>query len=359
VSYRGRIAALSARLDELGVDALLVTARTNVCYLTGFGGTNGVVLVGPDGAMFLTDFRYLERAEPVREFAEVRRSERDILAWAAEHFAELAPGAGRLGVEGAHLPVAGFRLLESAIDAELVVTVGAVERLRLVKDDGELAAIRRAAAVLEGVYAALADEGLAGRTEADVAWRVAALLHQAGADDVSFPPIVAAAENGAQPHAEPRRVPIPRDCFVTLDIGARLDGYASDCTRTLAVGDPPDDLLAVYDLCLRAQAEALAAVRAGARAADVDAVARDVIAGAGHGDHFGHPLGHGVGLDIHEAPRLGPGQDTVLAPGMVVTIEPGIYVPGRGGVRIEDLVIVTDDGAERVTGYPKELVRTS
>ena len=178
-----------------------------------------------------------------------------------------------------------------------------------------------------------------------------------GASGPSFPSIVAAAENGALPHATPRDVPIPGGTLVTLDLGAVLDGYCSDCTRTWATGDLPDDLAALYATVLEAQETALGAVRAGERGRDVDAIARDLIGAAGHADHFGHGLGHGVGLDIHEAPRLARGVDERLVAGNVVTVEPGIYVPGRGGARIEDLVVVTDDGRDVLSGTSKQLTR--
>jgi Xaa-Pro aminopeptidase len=241
---------------------------------------------------------------------------------------------------------------------ELVPLTGVVEHLRVVKDDDEVAAIRRSAAVLEAIYERIAGEGLAGRREVDVAWRVHELLHEMGAAGVSFDPIVASGDAGALPHAEPRDRAIERGDLVTLDIGGVLDGYCSDCTRTFATGPVADDLAEAYDLVLRAQLAALEAVRPGVTGVDADAAARDVIEAAGHGGHFQHGTGHGVGLQIHEAPRLSPTSTATLEQGMIVTVEPGVYLPGRGGVRIEDLVVVTADGCERLTGYPKELITT-
>jgi Xaa-Pro aminopeptidase len=181
------------------------------------------------------------------------------------------------------------------------------------------------------------------------------LFHEQGADGLAFDTIVASHERGAMPHADPTDAVIGPGTLVTIDLGCVLDGYASDCTRTFAVGDPPDDLRAVYDVCLAAQLAALDAIRPGISGRDADAVARELIEAAGHGGQFGPGLGHGVGLDVHEAPRLSTRSDATLAPGMVVTVEPGIYLPGRGGVRIEDLVIVTETGHERLTPFPKEL----
>jgi Xaa-Pro aminopeptidase len=232
---------------------------------------------------------------------------------------------------------------------------GLVEAERAIKEPSELAAIGTAAALVDDIYAWLLEWGLVGRTEREVALALEQEMRVRGAEDPSFPSIVAAAENGALPHATPRDVAIPERTLVTLDIGARVDGYCSDCTRTWATGPLDDDLAAIYDTVLEAQVAALAAVRPGPQGREVDAVARDLIAAAGHGDHFGHGLGHGVGLDIHEAPRLARTAEGRLAAGHVVTVEPGIYLPGRGGVRIEDLVVVTDDGHDVLSATSKAL----
>jgi hypothetical protein len=220
----------------------------------------------------------------------------------------------------------------------------------------EIAAIRAAAGLVDEIYAWLAEQGLVGRTEREVALTLEQELRVRGADGPSFAAIVAAAENGALPHAVPRDVAISRDALVTLDIGARVDGYCSDCTRTWATGTLDDDLSELYDTVLRAQEAALAAVRPGPEGREVDAVARDLIAAAGHGEHFGHGLGHGVGLEVHEGPRLARTAEARLVAGNVVTVEPGVYLPGRGGVRIEDLVVVEADGHRVLSGTTKELV---
>jgi len=216
--------------------------------------------------------------------------------------------------------------------------------------------MRAAAELATAAYESLRERGLAGRTEREVAIQLVRFMEDAGAEGPSFPPIVAAAEHGASPHAVPRDVEIPRDTLVVIDMGAILDGYCSDCTRTLATGSPSDGALEIYELVLRAQTEALAATRAGAQNRDVDAVAREIIDAAGHAEHFGHGLGHGVGLEVHEAPRLGKTADGALEAGNAVTVEPGVYLPGDVGVRIEDLVIVTDGKPDILTGFPKELV---
>jgi Xaa-Pro aminopeptidase len=225
-----------------------------------------------------------------------------------------------------------------------------------VKDADEVAAMRAAAELATAAYESLRERGLAGRTEREVAVQLVRFMEDSGAEGPSFPPIVAAADHGASPHAVPRDIEIPRDTLVVIDMGAMVDGYCSDCTRTLATGSPGDAVLEIYELVLRAQTEGLGATRAGAASKDVDAVARDIIDAAGHAEHFGHGLGHGVGLEVHEAPRLGKTAEGALEAGNAVTVEPGVYLPGEVGVRIEDLVIVTDGEPDILTGFPKELV---
>jgi Xaa-Pro aminopeptidase len=339
-------------LQARELDSLLVTDLLNVRYLTGFTGTNGACIVTPEERLFFTDFRYVEQASgQVRDFERIEAG-RDMLSHVAGRL------RGRAGFDDEQLSVAAHqKLSEKLPDAvELVPAGGLVEELRAVKDASEVASMRTAAELSTAAYESLHEGGLAGRTERDVALQLVRFMEDSGAEAPSFPPIVAAGEQGAHPHAVPRDVEIPRDTFVVIDMGARVDGYCSDCTRTLATGSLDDSTLAIYDLVLRAQAESLAAARPGAASRDVDAVARGIIDAAGHAEHFGHGLGHGVGLEVHEAPRLGKMAEGELAAGNAVTIEPGVYVPGQVGVRIEDLVIVTDGEPEILTGFPKELV---
>ena len=248
------------------------------------------------------------------------------------------------------------KLREKLADGvEAVPAGGAVEALRRVKDEGELAAIEAASKIADEVWAWSVERGLAGRTERDVARAAEARIRELGGDP-SFPAIVAAGPNGALPHAEPGERTIGSGELVVFDMGAQLDGYCSDGTRTYATGEPGEEARAVYETVLAAQLAALEAVRAGVKGEEVDAVARKVIDAAGHGKHFGHGLGHGVGLEVHEGPRLSPKSDDLLAPGEVVTVEPGIYLPGELGVRIEDFVVVTEDGLPQpVSTLPKEL----
>jgi len=347
-----RVDHLVELLAERELDSLLVTNLLNVRYLTGYTGTNGACIVTPEERLFFTDFRYVEQArEQVQDFERIEAG-RDMLDDVAKRL------RGRAGFDDDHLSVASHRkVAEKAPDGvELVAAGGLVERLRAVKDEGEAAAMAAAAELSTAAYDSLRELGLAGRTEREVAVGLVRFMEDSGAEGPSFPPIVASGAQGALPHAVPRDLEIPRDTLVVIDIGAIVDGYCSDCTRTLATGSLPDDALELYELVRRAQREALPAARAGAECRAVDEVARDIIDAAGQEEHFGHGLGHGVGLQVHEAPRLGKTAEGSLEAGNAVTVEPGVYLPGNVGVRIEDLVIVTDGEPRILTGFPKELV---
>lgn len=344
-----RVGRLVAGLDQ----PLLVTDGVNVRYLTGFRSSNCALLVEPDGTTTLyTDFRYLEAARSM-DGVEVVQTRRDV----AGALAELLAGK-RVGFEASRISFSQWETIGSG-GAELVPTRGLVEALRAVKDEGELDAIRRAAAISDTVYAALANERLVGRTEAEVAWWIERSFREHGAEALSFGSIVASGENGARPHADPGGSVIEEGTLVTVDMGCVVDGYCSDCTRTFAIGEISSQLMEVYDLVAQAQLDGLAAVRAGAAGSDVDAASRAAIAEAGLADAYGHGLGHGLGLEVHEAPTLRPESVDVLAAGNVVTVEPGLYLPGVGGCRIEDLVVVTEDGCEILTSFTKDLLTLS
>ena len=327
----------------------------NVRYLTGFTGSNAVAVVGRDLRRFITDFRYVEQAAEQVDGFDREQAPQEFLNALADGWPE---GGLRLGFEDEHVTVRRHRRLREVLPdrVELVAAGGIVEEQRAVKDAGEIELIRAAAALADEAYALVRGQGLVGRTEREVALAIENEMRRLVAEEPSFPSIVASAERGALPHAVPTDVPIPRGTLVTLDIGARLDGYCSDCTRTWATGELPDALEEAYALVLRAQETALAAVRPGPKGRAVDAVARDIIEAAGHGEHFGHGVGHGVGLQVHEAPRLARTAEAPLVAGNVVTVEPGVYLPGRGGVRIEDLVVVAPDGHTVLSGTTKELV---
>jgi Xaa-Pro aminopeptidase len=341
---------LEALLAERELDALLVTDLHNVRYLTGYTGTNGVCVVGPGLRVFFTDFRYVTQAERQVHGFDRERGKQDLLEEAAERL------SGRVGFEDHHLTVRRHERLEGLVaeGVELLPAGRLVERLRAVKEPGELDWIRAAAALADDVLSGVAERGLAGRSEREVALELEAEMRRRGAEP-AFPTIVAGGANGALPHAEPGDDPIERDTLVVVDLGCRLDGYCSDCTRTFATGTIPEEARAVYDLVLETQSATLGEVRAGAAGRDVDGFARERIAAAGHGERFGHGLGHGVGIEVHEQPTLSRLSEDTLAPGNVVTVEPGVYVPDAFGVRIEDLVVVGDEGPEVLSSFPKEL----
>ena len=346
------------RLEELvrerELDALIVTNLVNVRYLTGYAGTNGVAVVGEGLRRFLTDFRYTAQAARQVEGFEVEQGRQDLLEDAARHV------SGRVGFEDHTLTVRAHERLSGFVGegTELVAAGRLVERLRAVKDESELAAIRAAAALADEVLRLVPERGLAGRAEREVALEIETEMRLRGAEP-SFPSIVGGGANGALPHHTPGEDRIARDTLVVVDMGAILDGYCSDCTRTFATGSLDDEAEEVYDLVLRTQVAALDRVRPGEACAGVDAFARERIADAGHGERFGHGLGHGVGLEVHEGPTLSRVGEGELRAGNVVTVEPGVYLPERFGVRIEDLVVVTGDGPEVLSSVPKDLTRAA
>jgi Xaa-Pro aminopeptidase len=358
-----RAERLSAELRERELDALLVAQAINLRYLTGFTGSNGLALISASGEAgeqgghrFFTDFRYTtqsaEQVPPAFSREVVTGSLLDAAAGALEG------SAGKLGYDDASTTVADRARLLAALPRgwELVECAGVVERLRAVKDEGEVESLRAAAQLADEALRGVLEAGLAGRTEREVAIELELRMRRLGADAPSFPSIVAAGAHGALPHAEPREQTIPRDVLVTIDWGAIHEGYCSDCTRTYATGEGISaQAREVYELVLAAQQAGVAAVQAGPTGRDVDAVARAVIEGAGQGEHFGHGLGHGVGMDVHEAPRLSriESEQPLLA-GNVVTVEPGVYLPGQLGVRIEDLLVVREHGHDVLTGLSKD-----
>ena len=346
---------LTERLPDAGIDVLLVTNLVNVRYLTGYTGSNGIALVGAATRTFITDFRYVEQAaNEVDPTFDRRRSAQRLTEGLEEALPE---GELRLGFEAAHMSVSEHAQLRELLPSriELVATSGLVEELRAVKQPDEVAAIRAAAALADEAFAQLVAGGLTGHTERELALTLEYEMRRRGAEHPSFDPIVAAGAHGALPHARPRDEAVPAGELVVIDWGAQVDGYCSDCTRTLATGAIGGAAKEIYQLVLDAQLAALDEVKPGAVGRDVDSVPRAAITAGGHGEHFGHGLGHGVGLEVHEAPRLAQPSEAVLAPGNVVTVEPGIYIPGHYGVRIEDLVVVTGDGCDILTSIPKDL----
>jgi len=340
--------ARAEKLAEKLEEPLIVTTPANVRYLTGFVSSNVSVVVEPERVRLFTDFRYAgaARTVPDVEFVETRRE-------TIAHMAEFL--SGKFAFESVHLTYQSYEQLRDG-GLELVPSSGLIEGLRAIKDEHELEKIRSAAAITDQAYRRIAEEQFVGRTERELAWRMTELFHELGADEEAFETIVAAGANGARPHADPGDRLIESGTTIVVDAGAVLDGYCSDCTRTFATGELPDELRRAYDVCLEAQLKGLEAARSGTEASQTDAAARDVITAAGLGDKFGHGLGHGVGIDVHEAPHLAPTSTDTLEANNVLTIEPGIYLEGTGGIRIEDLLVITDGEPEVLSSFPKELV---
>jgi len=340
-----RIARLASSLEE----PLLVTNPVNVRYLAGFDSSNAALFVEPERVRLFTDFRYIESARAV-EGVEAVETKRSLIGWLAENL------SGRVGFEADVLPFAlAGRLGEGGL--ELVPRSGLVERLRAVKDEAELAALRRACAITDRMFERLASEvRFVGRPEREVAWEITRLFHEEGAEGMAFESIVGAGPTGAKPHARAGDRVIGRGELVVVDTGCSVDGYVSDYTRTFATGALDGEMQEAYDVVRGAQQAGLDAIRAGVTGVEADAAARSVIEESAFAGTFGHGLGHGLGLDVHEAPRLSPESGDTLEPGNVVTVEPGVYVSGRFGVRIEDDVIVTAGGIENPVEFRKDLV---
>lgn len=342
-------------LDGAGVELMLLTSLTNVRYVTGYTGSNGLALIGPATRVFVSDFRYIEQAKlEVDSSFERITAAQDLVSDLA---ALLPEGNIRVGFESEHTSVARHQKIRELLPerAELVPVEGLVESLRRIKDEHEIELITRATKIADDAFEALLAGGLRGRTERELALALEHDMRERGAQGPSFPSIIAAGPHAALPHAQPRPVAIEDGQLVVIDWGAVFDGYCSDCTRTVAVGEIGPAARDAYELVLSAQIEGLDAVCNGGDGKAIDRVVRDIIDGAGHREHYGHGLGHGVGLEIHEAPTLSVRSTDTLAAGNTVTVEPGVYLPGEFGIRIEDLVVVGEDGIRILTSLPKAL----
>ncbi len=348
-----RVARVREMMVAEKVDAFLVTEAANVRYLSGFtAGEDARLLLTAEQNLIVVDFRYYEQAERQAPGWTVAKLTRELQATLAELLQEAR--VRRLAFEATSVSYATYQELAKTEGVELVPIKGWVEGLRAVKDAQELALIRRAVAISDAAVAALPSLLRPGMTEKQLAWELEACMHAQGADDAAFPIIAAGGPNSALPHAVPSdRVLVPGEPIV-LDLGAKVEGYDSDLTRTVCIGQPDDRLREIYAIVLAAQRAAEAGIRPGLEGKEADAIARQVIVDAGYGEAFGHGLGHGVGLEIHERPGVGSRSQDHLEPGMVITVEPGIYLPGWGGVRIEDLAVVTDTGLEVLTRAAKD-----
>jgi Xaa-Pro aminopeptidase len=351
-----RLKRCRALLDSAGVDGIVVSHPVDVRYLSGFRGDDATLVVTRDAALICTDSRFWEQVRAEVTGFTLAEARGELLAETAAAAAEHLGPAATLGFQGSAVSYADYRTLRRRHRGRLRDLRLRVSLLRVVKSESEIAVMRRAAEVTDAAVAAVVSRGLVGRSEAEVAWDLRAEYQRLGAEGEAFPAIVASGDHGAQAHALPGDRIIALGELVVIDTGARVSGYCSDITRTFAAGRAAPEARAVYDVVLEAQLAGLAVTRAGAHGqADVDVACRSVIAEAGFGDAFGHGTGHGVGLDVHEAPSLGRVRGDRLEAGMICTVEPGIYIEGSLGVRIEDTVLVTSNGCERLTRYPKEL----
>lgn len=348
-----RLTRLRARLEAAGLDAAVLTKPQSVTYVSGFAGSAGIAVVSMSEAYLVLDFRYVEQASVQAPGFAVERATGPLVDAAAGVLGRL--GARRAGVEEEHLPVGLFRRLQAAARPVEVVPVEGLDRIRWQKSPEEIEAIRRASEMAEAAFYEVLPSIRPGVTEHEIAVLLEHRLRQRGSQRMPFDLIVASGPRSALPHGVASDRVIGAGEFVTVDFGAVVDGYHSDCTRTVVTAPVSDRHREIYTVVLAAQRAALSGLRPGLTGREADALARSVIAAAGYGDAFGHGLGHGVGLAVHEGPTLSPREAAVLAPGAVVTVEPGIYLPGWGGVRIEDLVVLTDGGCENLNRLPKNL----
>ena len=354
-----KLQKLREQIQEEELDAILISTPENRRYMSGFTGSAGWLLVSSDKATLATDFRYVEQAGNQAPDFDIHRTQRGLgwfPEWAAEH------GVKRIGFESQDITVSAHEAFLKAIqeaensnDPELVPTKGVVEKLRIYKDSDELALLTEAIRIADEALDEVGPRIEPGITEEAVAWELEKAMRERGAEMISFDTIVGAGPNGALPHHRADETVIKPNDAIVIDMGAKYEGYCSDLTRTFFVGEPDDKFREIYGIVLQAQLAAEEQVTAGMTGKEADAIARDIIADAGHGDEFGHSLGHGVGLAVHEFPHVGPtAEEDVLEDGMVFTIEPGIYIPGWGGVRIEDMVVM-ENGKARVISKARKL----
>jgi Xaa-Pro aminopeptidase len=354
VETMNRADRLQAKLSSLGLEAMLVASAVNRRYLSGFTGTAGVLLLTPNSRSLLTDFRYMTQAPAQAVGYQVIEHAPELLETVAAMLAK--EGIAKLGFEEQHVTYAEYQAWSKALaPVELVPLPSLVEELRAVKDEAEIAVMQEAAELADNTFKYILGYIETGRTELEIALEMETFMRRNGASGPSFDTIVASGERSALPHGVASSRMVATDEFVKLDFGALYNGYCSDLTRTVVIGTPSDKHREIYSIVLEAQLHALAHIRPGMTGREADALTRDIIKRYGYGEFFGHGTGHGLGMEIHESPRLSLKSDTILTPGMTVTVEPGIYLPGFGGVRIEDDVVITDTGIKILTSSPKEL----
>ncbi|MFC5463163.1 M24 family metallopeptidase [Lederbergia graminis] len=346
---------LRKQFNQFNIDGVLITSTYNRRYMTNFTGTAGVVLISEDRALFITDFRYTEQAAEQATDFEIIKHNGPIISEVAERVKEL--GIKKLGFEQDHLSYSVWKQYEEQVKtAELVPVSNMIENMRLIKDEEEISILKEAADIADATFKHILDYIKPGVTELEVSNELEFFMRKCGATSSSFDIIVASGARAALPHGVATDKQIEVGDFVTMDFGALHKGYVSDITRTVAVGNPSSQLKEIYDVTLEAQLRAMDQIKAGMTGIEADAIARDYITEKGYGENFGHSLGHGIGLEVHEGPGLSFRSETKLVPGMVVTVEPGIYLPGIGGVRIEDDILITENGNETLTHSTKDLI---
>ncbi|AZB43544.1 aminopeptidase P family protein [Bacillus sp. FJAT-42376] len=340
---------------DLGIDGLIISSEFNRRYMTGFTGSAGLAIISESKAVFITDFRYVEQAGKQAQGYEIIQHTGSIIEEAAAQAKKM--GIAKLGFEQDHMTFSSYEQYKKAMSGiSLVPVSGAVEKLRLIKSPAEIKILKEAAQIADAAYSHILHFVRPGLKELDVSNELEFFMRKNGAASSSFDIIVASGYRSALPHGAASEKEIESGDFVTLDFGAYYKGYCSDITRTFAVGEPSDKLKEIYSVVLEAQMRGMNGIKAGITGKEADALTRDLITEKGYGDYFGHSTGHGLGLEVHEGPALSLRSDTVLEPGMVVTVEPGIYIAGLGGVRIEDDTVVTEAGNEALTSSPKELI---
>lgn len=345
---------LRSQFNQLNIDGLLITSEFNRRYMTQFTGTAGVALISKQDAVFITDFRYVEQAsEQATEFNIVQHVG-PIVKEIAKQTKLL--GINRLGFEQDDITYSQFKMYEKYIPSQLIPITGMIEKLRLIKTDEEIKMIKGAAEIADAAFVHILDVIRPGMSELEVSNELEFFMRRQGATSSSFDIIVASGVRSALPHGVASEKLLEKGDFITLDFGAYYNGYVSDITRTVALGEPADKLKEIYQIVLEAQLRGIAGIKPGITGKEADALTREYITEQGYGDYFGHSTGHGIGLEVHEEPGLSMRSSTILEPGMVVTVEPGIYIAGLGGVRIEDDILITKDGNELLTHSPKELI---
>lgn len=341
-------------LISLNVDGIVITSTYNRRYVSNFTGSSGSVLITGEKALFITDFRYVEQATTECEGFEIVQHTGPILQEVSQQAEKY--GVKKLAFEQDYTTFTEYKNLEDVFHGELVPVSGLIEKLRLIKTNEEIKILKEAAKIADAAFTHILDFIKVGKTELEVSNELEFFMRKQGATSSSFDTIVASGKRSALPHGVATNKIIEAGDFITLDYGAYYNGYVSDITRTIAVGNPDDKLKEIYDIVLKAQLRGMDGIKPGITGVQADALTRDYIKEKGYGDYFGHTTGHGIGLEVHEGPALSFRNDSPLEPGMVVTVEPGIYIPGVGGVRIEDDTLITNDHNEALTHSTKELI---